>query len=239
MIKEAIEKIIAMSPVESLKFGGQEYTTKTLFPVRPHEPNKRRALSLSTLSGIVEWAESRDAADDFIVHIEDYNSVRVFSEQESYYKERDQYLHSTCAGSDFNFDRFVGIEQFVIDTSSKFVMTDELKNVIKTVSSIRQSEVVTVEDDGISQAVTASTNMNRIEQVQVSPFVKLKPFRTFREIEQPDSRFLLRMKQHKDSLPTVALFVADNSEWKIEAMKSVKSYLQKNFGSELGFDILM
>lgn len=234
MIKEAIEKIVSMAPIERFNINGYEYASKPLMSVRPHEPYTQDPLKLSTLSGITGWLYSEDGKEPLdagvVVHVRDYDMVEVFSLPDNHYRKRHQYLLSTSPTDKFSFNSFMSIEQFVISASSKFIMTEELQNVIKTVSNIKSSEVITVEDDGISQSVTAASaaNFNRIGQVQLSPFVNLKPFRTFREIKQPESRFLLRIKQQKDSLPMIAIFEADNAEWKLEAMSRIASFLSEN-----------
>jgi len=57
--------------------------------------------------------------------------------------------------------------------------------------------------------------------------VKLSPFRTFREIEQPESEFLLRIRLDANENPTVALFEADGSAWSIKAMENIVEYVKK------------
>lgn len=52
-------------------------------------------------------------------------------------------------------------------------------------------------------------------------------YRTFMEIEQPESEFVFRARK-ADSLPHFALFEADGGAWRIEAMKRIKAYLEEN-----------
>ena len=86
---------------------------------------------------------------------------------------------------------------------------------------------MTAEDDGIAQKVTRKRGIdNRIESVKLEPIVKLSPYRTFREIEQPEDRFLLRITAGEPGkLPTVALHEAGGSAWKITAINSIYEYL--------------
>ena len=51
----------------------------------------------------------------------------------------------------------------------------------------------------------------------------LKPYRTFVEVEQPESKFVFRMQTG----PEMALFEADGGAWRIQAMKNIKEYLEK------------
>lgn len=54
--------------------------------------------------------------------------------------------------------------------------------------------------------------------------VYLKPFRTFTEITQPESAFVLRMRESGGI--QVALFEADGGAWKNEAILAIKDYLE-------------
>ena len=59
--------------------------------------------------------------------------------------------------------------------------------------SIRAGGTVTTRDNGVSQEVEARQGVSLKALVQVKPRVALRPFRTFLEVEQPVSEFLLRL----------------------------------------------
>jgi len=63
----------------------------------------------------------------------------------------------------------------------------------------------------------------QIPNIKVPNPVVLAPFRTFREIAQPESKFVFRMQQG----PRCALFEADGGAWRLEAMKRSKAYLEE------------
>ena len=56
--------------------------------------------------------------------------------------------------------------------------------------------------------------------------VRLRPFRTFVEVEQPESAFVFRMRQDSDDGVECAVFEADGGAWKNAAMENIKKYLQ-------------
>ena len=69
----------------------------------------------------------------------------------------------------------------------------------------------------------------RVEDVPVPNPVELMPYRTFREVTQPTSTFILRLKPGRDgALPTCALFEADGGAWKLRAIQSIAAYLTEN-----------
>ncbi len=97
--------------------------------------------------------------------------------------------------------------------------------ILKIVGNIKDKAVRQYGDDGITQQVTAKTGLALVEDVPVPNPVMLAPFRTFMEVEQPESKFVFRMKRGDDG-PECALFEADGGAWKLEAMKRIKAYLQ-------------
>ena len=58
--------------------------------------------------------------------------------------------------------------------------------------------------------------------------VALRPYRTFLDIHQPASEFVLRIKADKDEGPRCALFEADGGAWRFTALEHIKSYMADN-----------
>jgi hypothetical protein len=108
-----------------------------------------------------------------------------------------------------------------------FVQDENVANILKVVGNISAEQVATSVDDGVSQTVVAKTGIARVNEAKIPNPVKLRPFRTFSEIEQPQSNFILRIKKH-EGLPLVALFDVHDNKWRIEAIKSIEQYLKKN-----------
>lgn len=65
--------------------------------------------------------------------------------------------------------------------------------------------------------------------VQVKPRVALRPFRTFLEVEQPVSEFLLRL----DDDGNVGLFEADGGMWQQTAKASIAAYFEDKLAQEV------
>jgi hypothetical protein len=62
-----------------------------------------------------------------------------------------------------------------------------------------------------------------LNEIPIPNPVKLSPFRTFIEVEQPESLFVLRGRKG----PQWALFEADGGLWKIKAIQNIKNWLEK------------
>ena len=76
-------------------------------------------------------------------------------------------------------------------------------------------------DDGVSQKVTINKGVVTAEDVTIKNPVYLVPLRTFYEVEQPASPFVLRFNEGAD----VALFEGDGGAWKLKAVKNIKDWL--------------
>lgn len=63
----------------------------------------------------------------------------------------------------------------------------------------------------------------RVDMVKVEPRVSLQPFRTFIEVEQPESEFLLRINERGE----IGFFPADGGVWKLEATRNVAGYFEE------------
>lgn len=70
----------------------------------------------------------------------------------------------------------------------------------------------------------AFKDASKTETIVPSP-VHLKPYRTFDEIDQPESDFIFRVQSNKFDGITCALFSADGGAWKTEAKQRIKEYL--------------
>lgn len=71
------------------------------------------------------------------------------------------------------------------------------------------------------------------EDVIVPNPVTLRPYRTFLEVEQPESKFIFRIREGSDGQPMFKLVEADAGLWKYEAVDAIKKYLTENLPEEL------
>lgn len=233
MIKEALEYIVNLSKAEILDIHGQKYSTKNLSRIKEPTPV---SLSITTLTGLVDYIKSGidiDArlpeddepyypAEDLLIQVASPRTVRLYSPLKED-ENRDCYIECTALTPDIRLNQFIDTENFNIMLQSCFVPNGDLGAVLKIVGNIREEQVQEVGDDGISQQVTAKVGIARVESVTVPNPVTLKPFRTFVEVEQPESKFIFRMQNG----PKAALFEADGGAWRLEAMKNIKEYLEK------------
>lgn len=124
----------------------------------------------------------------------------------------------------FQFGRKMRHEEFMISLLTKFERTDELNELLGTVSSVRTGRTTTSSDDGFSQEVEMKAGVTLVENRKLKNLWVLKTFKTFPEIEQPDISYILRVKGD-DNTAEFELHECDGGRWKIEATSKVREYL--------------
>lgn len=229
MLKEALQYLIQLGTVETTSIGESVYSTQKLHLVNELTPN---ALQVRSLSGLVDYLISNFDSDQLseqkMVHIVSPTEVIAFSTFNRDY-ERNEYIKASAMLPSFSFDRWYKSEEFNIKLQSAFVQNDDRNIMLQVVGNIREENVRQVGDDGISQAVQAKVGVATVATVQVPNPVILAPYRTFVEVDQPESEFIFRMQNG----PQCALFEADGGAWKLSAMRNIKEYLQAALESEI------
>ena len=93
-------------------------------------------------------------------------------------------------------------------------------------ANLANEHVIQNIDDKFSQTLQIKEGIVRKANVEVKNPVSLGPFRTFREIQQPESNFVLRYKNLKgDTGIAAALFEGDGGRWQLDAIALIKGWL--------------
>lgn len=134
----------------------------------------------------------------------------------------------------FAFGAWHPAETFILAVQSLFVSSPERDELLTLVSKIRGGDVRETIDNGYSQEVKATRGVALVTNVVVSPRVRLAPYRTFREVEQSASDFVLRLRSTDDQKPELLLAEADGGAWRLEAIKAVAAWLRAAYSSTPG-----
>jgi len=228
MDRETIEKIEEMSKVEKFDFHGLPYTSKKLHRV---EELRAETLRVSSLDSFCDLIVEHGIPDGYFVNVESPTQAVFYSKLRDDVC-RDKYF--ICEANDYIqaiFNEWIPIEKMIIMLKSLFIPNEDRENLIKLLGNITDSKSVTTKDDGVTQTVTARTGIALEDNVAINPIVKLIPYRTFLEVEQPESEFLIRLRGD-----TAALFEADGGVWRVKAKKNIVEYLKakvKEFNHEV------
>lgn len=224
-----VEAIKASVPIEMIALDGQSYlSNQTYLPPRERQVETLTAHTLSAIACFIQSALKSDPHFEAIAHIVSPTKVNLVSPLFGRAQQRHTYLSVDCSEltrNSFRFSEFHEPETFIIGLLSQFVDAGDRALVLKLVGNLRSEDVTTTSDDGVSQGVTVRKGVSSLQEAAVPAIVQLAPYRTFRSIPQPASNFLLRFKKGRD-LPSAALFEADGSTWKHEAISFIRTYLE-------------
>ena len=227
MLKEAMEYLVKMAAPQYVAVDGRAYCDRPLTVIAPPTLSM---VPLLTLAGLVDLVKSNIddlRAEMWLLHVGSFAEVTLMRKTTDEYGRRAvlaRVKHDD--GSPFPFGRFLDREEFVIGLQSKFIQSESLRGVLAMASSLTASTVAQADDDGVAQSVTVKRGISLKEQVAVKGRVELAPFRTFREVEQPVSEFVFRLQSKDGSVPTCALFEADGGKWKLDAVLTIKAWLE-------------
>lgn len=225
MLKEAMEWISEKTGnVIEFDLNGEKYTNREIYKV---EKARRKELNVTTLTGLVDYIKSAfDGKEEYIVSVLSHHKVAVESKLNAN-KRREFVIVSNAQLPAVNLNSFMDLEQFNIQLQSVFVPSDERAKVLSLIGNIRAENVMQTGDNGISQQVEVKRGVASKAKEEVPNPVYLKPFRTFTEISQPESAFVLRLREGGSTGLQAALYEADGGAWKNQAILSIKEYLEE------------
>jgi len=240
MLAEFVAKILSLGPPNFCTVGGLEYSDKELRLIKPPAP---AAVECSTLQGLVDlFQDDLDSVkpDEVLVHITSPTTVELISKKSDEFGRRRTWAwakYPECKG--FNFGAWLDPESFIISAQQHFqrvkVQQDDgsfakdLEYVLKVASKISAEHAADNEDDGFAQRVTVRQGVALKTETVLQPMVNLAPYRTFAEIDQVLSTFVLRARIDGGAAK-LALFEGDGGRWKLAAVAAIKAWLQPKFG---------
>lgn len=226
MLKNFVEYLLQLGNVRQEQIGDQIFTTQPVNLVRQPTPDE---LVVRNLSGLVDYlVNNYDKQPPVLVHVEGPTRVNVYSTYNRDMK-RNVLIKAEALLPLIPFEKYMDVENFNILLQSCFVPNEHRTALLAVVGNIQEQNVTTVGDDGTSQQVTAKVGIATVSPVVLPNPVRLKPFRTFVEITQPESQFIFRMK----SGPMAALIEADGGAWKLDAIDYIKAYLAEALAKEI------
>lgn len=239
MIEKALKYIVGLGETKVREVtlpGGvvQAYSDRPLSLLEKHIP-VAEPINMCTLTSLLDYIrEDVDTmAPRMVIHVTDPEEVRLYSCLNEK-RGRECLVTVKSQVPYFSYGRFIEHEAFCIGVQSKFIDDPGTDRdlLLKFSGTVESGSITEYGDDGVTQkAVVRRGIASRAEAIVPNP-VRLRPYRTFPEVEQPASSFIFRMKESSDEV-CCALFEADGGAWKSEAMKNIKEYLKENLSDRL------
>lgn len=233
-LKDAIDRIVEMVAPKTYQIGPYTYASKELTLVEA-EPSRPKDFCVDTLSGLVriikeEGSQMKDLK--LFVQVEDQRHVAVWSDYLMLpYRQFERWRLYTAEADvpRITVGQYMDQQQAIIELQSLHNATPDRDYLLDLLSKIDVTQGVKSTDNGVTQEATVKTGVVLKDTVPVKPIVELQPFRTFLEVDQPVSKFLLRVDEHGRA----GLFEADGGAWKLEAKRSIAAWLSDALAAEI------
>ena len=221
MIKEAIQYLVSLKENKTYEINGETYSDHALEYIGPHV-DRPRQITVNGLDSIVKLVrmEAKDRYDRIFIRAVSHREVEVFASLDGVLG-RDYLYSAKCDAAEFR-PGWQTHDEAIINLRSMFIPNEGTEYLIDLLSRVSREDRVTSDDNGVSQTVTARQGIGLKNFEAVRSRVQLAPFRTFTEISQPESEFILRL----DENARIGLFEADGGAWKMAAKQRIVEYYE-------------
>lgn len=199
---------------------------------KEEKPDAPTTLGINTLQGLVDYIEAnRDqlTGSQCFVHVLSPTQVRIVSRLQER-AARFTYIEATADDLFASMEgRTLSLLEANVALQARVVDAHDRAKVLALLGNVKDEGEVRTEDDGMTQTVKTRGGVVLADESRVPNPVTLAPYRTFREIEQPDSPFVLRVHKGQGS-PSVSLHEADGGAWRLAAVQAVGAWLDGKVG---------
>jgi hypothetical protein len=234
MIKAAIDRILGLAEPTIITMHDTKYSNQKLERIRAPREYAPDTIKVHTLTGLRDFfANEHDMINESLgdilgIHILSHKEVNIIGQlQPDNANTRFDYAKAVMDLEGFSFNQFMDLERFIIALQSHFVPTEEIETILDHLGSLASEQVKENKDDGFSQTIQVRVGIRMKSNVTIKNPIVLNPWRTFREIEQPPSNCILRLKE-SGGVMQCALYVADGNAWQLEAIEHIKAWLETN-----------
>lgn len=228
---------------QTLEICGTTFARKEYKPVMfCPRPDTLRGYTLTGLLDYIKNNREQVQLDQCMIQIESHHSVRLYARFDDEDLKRSCFYQAKLDDDlpEFPFDSFISPEEFCIKARALIGPSNDLDIVIAMASKVvAQNEVIT-QDDGLSQEIQVRRGVSGAakDSVETKGIYRLRPYRTFREVEQPEASFILRFKPTENGLPRIALFDAEGGIWRNNAILAIKAYIEQSIVSDVEIPVL-
>lgn len=234
MLKEFIEHIQKTTKPMIEKIEGSTFCithdggVEEIRPIIDHPGT----LTLNSLDALVKLIRTEAANMDapLYVTIPDHLTVRCFGQPDADARYFRQVYYEANATDVPGWSEKVqmGFEEAQIALRTRFQETNDALYAMKLLSDISCGAKVVYNDNGIAATVTTQKGVALQTNEQIRPLISLRPYRTFQEVEQPESIFLIRLNDRG-----ISFIEADGGMWKLKARETVKKFLEEQLSHEV------
>lgn len=225
MLKEAIEKIEEMSSPLVYTEGDHSYVlyadhTEELRPAIDSPETVR----LNSLDALVQLVKKEQQNRQIFVSVTGHDEVDVYDSPSEDCRWKRNVLYNARAIDIPGWEPEVqmGFDQAAVALMTRFQDGGDREYTLQLLSQITTGAKVTYTDNGVASTIVTQKGAALAQNTTIKPLVKLRPYRTFQEIEQPEGIFLIRISERG-----ITFREADGGMWKLTARNTAKAWLQE------------
>lgn len=225
MLKEAIEKIEEMSSPLVYTEDDHSYVlyadhTEELRPAIDSPETVR----LNSLDALVQLVKKEQTNNQIFVSVISHDEVEVYDSprEDSRWKRTVLYNARAVDIPGWEPEVQMGFDQAAVALMTRFQDGGDREYTLQLLSQITTGAKVTYTDNGVASTIVTQKGAALAQNTTIKPLVKLRPYRTFQEIEQPEGIFLIRISERG-----ITFREADGGMWKLTARNTAKAWLQE------------
>ena len=246
---DALKWIKAQGGIHTIELDGRTYALESINRIKDPSESAPGKLIFHTLDGLLDYAATQFKSEVVAgvgypaFHVKGPDRVKLYAPmQTAIGNVRWCYAEAELIEDNYEYGEWYTQEQFIIELMGKFVHDNNLLALVSMVASITSVQESKTDDDGISPMIEIRKGLRLREEKKIENPITLAPWRTFREIDQPSSQFVIRISEDRQNRVTLALYEADGAVWKMEAIGSIGNYLSDRMTGDQwpdGYQILV
>ena len=207
-------------------FGGRMNRMERVLPDDLPEPQSVQVFSLNGLVDMIRadvdgmFAEGQPM---HIVRVTDETTVEVLSTALGVHRSRYRRILCKAPVPRIRFGEYLETEDFQVMMQTCFTESEARNLVMRLAGSMSREQSMRKSDDGMTQTVQVQTGVVTVGDVSLKNPVPLTPLRTFYEVDQVTSPFILRFDENAKA----ALYEGDGGAWRLKAVTAVADWLRK------------
>lgn len=228
MIAKAIDRILQLAEPTIKDINGSTYSNKQMF--RLDTDLRAEPIGCRTLTSLMDYIKANkdnfNGWHGYILHVTSETTVELISELDND-RRREKIMIAKADTPKLPIGWFIGHEEFTISVQANFIHdpSTDVAAVLQFAGTVTDGTITDYSDDGVSQKATVRKGIASREEKRVPSPCRLRPYRTFHEVDQPVSSFIFRMRSGSNG-PECALYEADGGAWTHTATDYIKEYLQ-------------
>lgn len=189
-------------------------------------------LKLQSLDALVKMVRTEATEDDAPIYITvpTHLTVHCFSQPDPELRNQRKWYYEVYATDvpGWESGNKLGFEEMQIALRTRFQETPDTAYALKLLSDITTGGKITFNDNGVATSVVTQKGVALQSNEAIRPIVRLRPYRTFQEIDQPESPFLIRVSERG-----ISFTEADGGMWKLIARQTIKAFLEEHLQQEV------